>query len=192
LKVPDLVKTRIEKIVPEIRSSLGGLLRTGYKKDLESDSARYISVPDRETPVSDGKISGSVECLSESISKKKLTSSAIADKTKPEEKAVSRNPDNMFSIEEVPAEEKKHENKTREAEVANKENAQPVQYIITWGDTLWKIAKRFYGEPRLFPSIAKKNSIPNPDRILAGDTIQIPPRTVDSEKIDKEDEDVSK
>jgi len=71
-------------------------------------------------------------------------------------------------------------------------NTEPIQYRITWGDTLWKIAKRFYGESRLFPSIAQKNSISNPDRIIAGDTLQIPSKAEDSERIDKKDSNTSK
>jgi len=71
-------------------------------------------------------------------------------------------------------------------------NTEPIQYRITWGDTLWKIAKRFYGESRLFPSIAQKNSISNPDRIIAGDTLKIPSKAEDSSRIDKKDSNTSK
>jgi len=71
--------------------------------------------------------------------------------------------------------------------IKNTINTEPVHYRIIWGDTLWSIAKRFYGEPRLFPLIAQKNNIPNPDLIIKGDTLQIPFHTGNSVRIDKEE-----
>ena len=49
-------------------------------------------------------------------------------------------------------------------------------YTIRWGDTLWDISQAFYRTPWLYPQIARFNNIPNPDRIIAGRTIRIPPR----------------
>ena len=49
-------------------------------------------------------------------------------------------------------------------------------YTIRWGDTLWDIAQAFYRNPWLYPQIARFNNIPNPDRIIAGRTIRVPPR----------------
>jgi hypothetical protein len=49
-------------------------------------------------------------------------------------------------------------------------------YKIRWGDTLWDIAEAFYRNPWLYPRIARFNNIRNPDLIISGTTIRIPPR----------------
>ncbi|GHU10064.1 peptidoglycan-binding protein LysM [Spirochaetia bacterium] len=49
-------------------------------------------------------------------------------------------------------------------------------YRIRWGDTLWDIADAFYRNPWLYPRIARFNGIRNPDRIISGTTIRVPPR----------------
>jgi len=49
-------------------------------------------------------------------------------------------------------------------------------YTIRWGDTLWDIAEAFYRNPWLYPRIARFNNIRNPDLIISGRTIKIPPR----------------
>lgn len=53
---------------------------------------------------------------------------------------------------------------------------QTQKYRIIPGDTLWAIAKRFYGNGALFTKIheANKDLIPNPSKIRAGDEIIIP------------------
>jgi len=51
-----------------------------------------------------------------------------------------------------------------------------VPYNIRYGDTLWDIAEAFYRNPWLYPRIAQFNNIRNPDFILAGTTIRVPPR----------------
>ena len=49
-------------------------------------------------------------------------------------------------------------------------------YRIRWGDTLWDIAGAFYRNPWLYPRIARFNNIRNPDLIISGTTIRVPPR----------------
>jgi hypothetical protein len=49
-------------------------------------------------------------------------------------------------------------------------------YTIRWGDTLWDISEAFYRNPWLYPRIARFNAIRNPDFIISGRTIMIPPR----------------
>ena len=51
-----------------------------------------------------------------------------------------------------------------------------VAYQIRWGDTLWDISEAFYRNPWLYPRIARHNNIRNPDLIISGRTIRIPPR----------------
>ena len=49
-------------------------------------------------------------------------------------------------------------------------------YVIQKGDTLWKIAKKFYGKGSSWPKIheANKEAIPNPDLIHPGVESRIP------------------
>jgi nucleoid-associated protein YgaU len=49
-------------------------------------------------------------------------------------------------------------------------------YRIRWGDTLWDISEAFYRNPWLYQRIARFNAIRNPDFIISGNTIRIPPR----------------
>jgi LysM repeat protein len=49
-------------------------------------------------------------------------------------------------------------------------------YKIRWGDTLWDISEAFYRDPWQYPRIARFNNIRNPDLIISGTTIRIPPR----------------
>jgi hypothetical protein len=48
-------------------------------------------------------------------------------------------------------------------------------YTIRWGDTLWDISEAFYRNPWLYQRIARFNAIRNPDFIISGRTIRIPP-----------------
>lgn len=54
----------------------------------------------------------------------------------------------------------------------------PVNYIIESGDTLWKIAVKFYGDGNYWQKIYEDNvdTISNPDRIFAGQAILIYPQ----------------
>jgi hypothetical protein len=54
--------------------------------------------------------------------------------------------------------------------------AREVEYRIRWGDTLWDLANEFYGNPWLYPKIAKANSLRNPNLIISGRKIKIPAR----------------
>ncbi len=49
-------------------------------------------------------------------------------------------------------------------------------YQIKWGDTLWDIADTFYKNPWMYDKIARANNIKNPDFILSGTWIKIPPQ----------------
>jgi len=51
-----------------------------------------------------------------------------------------------------------------------------VNYRIRWGDTLWDIAEAFYRDPWLYPRIARHNNIRNPNLIISGRTLRVPPR----------------
>lgn len=50
------------------------------------------------------------------------------------------------------------------------------RYKIRWGDTLWDISDAFYKNAWLYPRIARHNKIKNPDLIISGSILVIPPR----------------
>ncbi|GAB1483704.1 hypothetical protein MASR2M78_25200 [Treponema sp.] len=54
--------------------------------------------------------------------------------------------------------------------------AEGVRYKIRWGDTLWDISEAFYRNPWLYPRIARFNKIRNPDLIISGTYIRVPPK----------------
>lgn len=62
------------------------------------------------------------------------------------------------------------------APAAPKSAAGGFDYKLKWGDTLWELSYTFYQNPWYFGKIAKANKIKNPDHIIAGHTIWIPPR----------------
>jgi hypothetical protein len=49
-------------------------------------------------------------------------------------------------------------------------------YKIRWGDTLWDLSIAYYRTPWLYGAIARANKIRNPDLIISGHWIYIPPR----------------
>jgi hypothetical protein len=51
-----------------------------------------------------------------------------------------------------------------------------IVYQIQWGDTLWEISEAFYRNPWLYTEIARHNNIRNPNHIIAGSNVRIPPR----------------
>ncbi len=51
-----------------------------------------------------------------------------------------------------------------------------VWHRVRWGDTLWDISITYYRTPWLYKTIAKANKIRNPDLIVSGTKIYIPPR----------------
>lgn len=51
-----------------------------------------------------------------------------------------------------------------------------VRYKIKWGDTLWDLSETYYKNPWLYRKIARHNKIRNPNLIVSGTYIEIPPR----------------
>lgn len=49
-------------------------------------------------------------------------------------------------------------------------------YRVQPGDTLWLIARRFYGDPSLYRWLADANGIADPHRLMVGQELVLPPR----------------
>jgi len=54
------------------------------------------------------------------------------------------------------------------------EGGDTTEYLVTWGDTLWRITERFYGYREIYPALADANRISDPDLIIAGETLVLP------------------
>jgi 5'-nucleotidase len=50
----------------------------------------------------------------------------------------------------------------------------PATHVIAAGDTLWDLAKQFYGDGELWKKISDANGKPNPHRLLIGKQLQVP------------------
>lgn len=51
------------------------------------------------------------------------------------------------------------------------------KHYVRYGDNLWNICKRYYGDPWYYPDLAKQNNIAVPRRIYAGQYIIIPQKS---------------
>jgi len=66
--------------------------------------------------------------------------------------------------------------KTRSANTTNPNMPQAVRYKLRWGDTLWDISETYYQNPWLYKEIAEHNKLTNPDVVISGTYIEIPPK----------------
>ena len=57
------------------------------------------------------------------------------------------------------------------------------RHRITWGDTLWRITEHYYGDRDLFLELADINSLADPDYIIAGENLFLPPDLEGRERV---------
>jgi len=50
----------------------------------------------------------------------------------------------------------------------------PSSHVIAAGDTLWDLAKQFYGDGELWKKISEANGSPNPRRLMVGEELKLP------------------
>ncbi len=62
----------------------------------------------------------------------------------------------------------------REQSKSPEPKSEKKSYTVIKNDTLWAIAKKFYGDGSKYMSIAKANNIPNPNSIRVGQVLTIP------------------
>ena len=51
-----------------------------------------------------------------------------------------------------------------------------IRYKLRWGDTLWDLSETYYRNPWLYTKIAAHNKLKNPDWVMSGAYIEIPPQ----------------
>lgn len=62
-----------------------------------------------------------------------------------------------------------------EEELEMEEPATPVTYEVKKGDTLYQISRKFYNDPQKYKLIMEANGIEDPNKIMAGQILVIPP-----------------
>jgi nucleoid-associated protein YgaU len=60
--------------------------------------------------------------------------------------------------------------------------AETLSYRVQWGDTLWQITEQYYGNPYLYSFLAGENAIVDPDLIIPGTELRLPPRIDDRDR----------
>ena len=70
---------------------------------------------------------------------------------------------------------KKTKNGKQQVKAKSKKKATARKYTVKRGDTLWKIAQKYYGNGAKYPTIVKANKIiKNPNKVNVGWTLTIP------------------
>lgn len=64
------------------------------------------------------------------------------------------------------------------AESVKSENLEKSVYVVRYGDTLWKIAQKVLGNPQQWLDIAKLNNLKDPNYLLIGQLLKMPPMTL--------------
>ena len=49
----------------------------------------------------------------------------------------------------------------------------PDTHTVVWGDTLWDIAEKYFGDPNKYRYLANINGISNPNYIVVGQVIKL-------------------
>ena len=98
-------------------------------------------------------------------------------KQKAEEEAKQKAAAEAKKKAEEEAKQKADAKKKAEAQKKSNVNSKGVvKYKVKWGDTLWDLSETYYKTPWLYKKIADYNKIKNPNLIIAGTYIDIPPK----------------
>jgi LysM repeat protein len=108
--------------------------------------------------------------------KPSIAAPAPTESTSTEDKSIDQQKPSTQSISTGTAQRKRPPAPVASYKVPSTIPPGGVQYKIRWGDTLWDISEAFYRNPWLYPGIARFNNIRDPDYIIAGTYIRIPPK----------------
>lgn len=160
------------------------------KKMPFADKDKIASVPEKVEQVQESK--KDVNATTSNVPKENTAEKAAAEaKRKAEEEAKQKAEAKKKAEEEAKqkaeaqAKKKAEEEAKQKAEAKKKAEAQQksntnsngaVRYKIKWGDTLWDLSETYYKTPWLYKKIADYNKIKNPNLIIAGTYIDIPPK----------------
>lgn len=158
------------------------------KKMPFADKDKIASVPEKVEQVQESK--KDVNATTSNVPKEKAAAEAKRKaeeeaKQKAEAEAKKKAEEEAKQKAEAEAKKKAEEEAKQKAEAKKKAETQQksntnsngaVRYKIKWGDTLWDLSETYYKTPWLYKKIADYNKIKNPNLIIAGTYIDIPPK----------------
>ena len=162
------------------------------KKMPFADKDKIASVPEKVEQVQEPK--KDVNATTSNVPKENAAEKAAAEakrkaeeeaKQKAEAEAKKKAEEEAKQKAEAEAKKKAEEEAKQKAEAKKKAETQQksntnsngaVRYKIKWGDTLWDLSETYYKTPWLYKKIADYNKIKNPNLIIAGTYIDIPPK----------------
>lgn len=160
------------------------------KKMPFADKDKIASAPEKVEQVQESK--KDVNATTSNAPQENAEEKAAAEaKRKAEEEAKQKAEANKKAEEEAKqkaeaeAKKKAEEEAKQKADAKKKAEAQKksnvnsngaVRYKVKWGDTLWDLSETYYKTPWLYKKIADYNKIKNPNLIIAGTYIDIPPK----------------
>ena len=146
------------------------------KKMPFADKDKIASVPEKVEQVQESK--KDVNATTSNVPKENAAEKAAAEaKRKAEEEAKQKAEAEAKKKAEEEAKQKAEAKKKAETQQKSNTNSNgAVRYKIKWGDTLWDLSETYYKTPWLYKKIADYNKIKNPNLIIAGTYIDIPPK----------------
>ena len=144
------------------------------KKDVNATTSTVPKENAEEKAAAEAKRKAEEEAKQKAEAKKKAEEEA---KQKAEEEAKQKAAAEAKKKAEEEAKQKAEAKKKAEAQKKSDVNSKGVvRYKVKWGDTLWDLSETYYKTPWLYKKIADYNKIKNPNLIIAGTYIDIPPK----------------
>jgi len=146
------------------------------KKMPFADKDKIASAPEKVEQVQESK--KDVNATTSNAPQENAEEKAAAEaKRKAEEEAKQKAEAEAKKKAEEEAKQKADAKKKAEAQKKSNVNSNgAVRYKVKWGDTLWDLSETYYKTPWLYKKIADYNKIKNPNLIIAGTYIDIPPK----------------
>lgn len=156
------------------------------KKMPFADKDKIASIPEKVEQVQESK--KDVNATTSNAPKEKAAAEAkrkAEEEAKQKAEAKKKAEEEAKQKAEAEAKKKAEEEAKQKAEAKKKAETQQksntnsngaVRYKIKWGDTLWDLSETYYKTPWLYKKIADYNKIKNPNLIIAGTYIDIPPK----------------
>jgi len=103
----------------------------------------------------------------------------IVSENKPKEvvKKKEEPKKDLFATKKTTDSTKKKDLPVKSKEVVGVKDISGKKHFIRRGENLWNICKKYYNDPWFYPSLAEKNNLKSPRKIIAGTYLVIPSKT---------------
>ncbi len=154
------------------------------KVEQVKEAKKDVNATTSNAPKENAEEKAAAEAKRKAEEEERQKAAAEAQK-KAEEEAKQKAEEEAKQKAEAEAKKKAEEEAKQKAYAKKKADAQKktnvnskgvVRYKIKWGDTLWDLSETYYKTPWLYKKIADYNKIKNPNLIIAGTYIDIPPK----------------